>query len=61
MVLGTKDFPVNPNDYFPWTEKDNPLLFSTYESADRFIKRCQEGNYEAKGDESQYFRIVEII
>ncbi len=61
MVLGTKDFPVNPNDSLPWTEKDNPYIFNSLENAENFVKHTEEQNIINDEDILCYLRIVELL
>lgn len=62
MVLGTKDFPVNPNDVIPtWTERDNPCLFSSREEAERFVAEIEKQNIIYDEDWLCYLRIVELV
>ena len=64
MVLGLKDYPVNPNDIIPdWTERDNPYLFSSVEEAKKFIGEAKNKYYddEMRQDEVKYLEIVKLI
>ena len=61
MILGIKDFPVNPNDYIhAYTERDNPYMFSSKESAQKFIGTVMEASKEKGSGDPLYFRIVEL-
>lgn len=60
MLLGIKDFPLNPNDYFNYTEKDNPYIFCSKKEAER-VKEILEnmaGNHEELT--ISYIKIVEL-
>ena len=64
MILGIKDFPVNPNNLISdYTEVDNPYIFGSKEHARKFIGEAKNkyANDEMKPDEVDYLRVVELI
>ena len=62
MILGIKDFPINPNDLIhTWTEADNPYIFGSREYAQKFIDAVLKASAEKGSGDPFYHTIVELI
>ena len=75
MVVGFRDFPVNPNEFgkdllgdknYSFTEADNPYVFGSREYAEKFInelkEKCKDGScVRGESDPAWELRIVELI